>query len=176
MKYQNLVYCLLVFLIVSCGSSERVITEDGKVYEVKGNSITMNGEDVSESLTEERRVEIETVLNNKRSAEKEAEKLQKELDDKQRELEKAQKEAEKKQDEIEEKQKAIEEKIKAQEEAREDYLKAKKRLENKKEKYERLKSKGKLSPRDEEKWQEKLKDLEEDLMEAKQEMDNLNKQ
>ena len=50
MKYQKLIYCLLVGLIVSCGSSERVITADGKVYEVKGSTIKNNGDDVTESL------------------------------------------------------------------------------------------------------------------------------
>lgn len=182
MKYQYLITCLLLALIVSCGSSERVITSDGTVYELKGSKIINDGIDVAESLSEERKAEIESVLEAQRKAKIEALKRQEELDKKQKELEKVQKEAEKKRKEAEEKRKEIEKKqadlekkLKAQEKAREAYLKAEKRLASKLERYEKLKAKGKLSPRDEEKWQKRFEGWEEDLKKAKIEMDNLNK-
>src|SRR5690606_15122374 len=110
MKYQYLITCLLFALIVSCVSSVRVITSDGTVYELKGSKIINDGIDVAESLSEERKAEIESVLEAQRKAKIEALKRQEELDKKQKELEKVQKEAEKKRKEAEEKRKEIEKK------------------------------------------------------------------
>jgi len=176
MKLLKNLSLILVTLLVSCGSTERVITADGSIYEVKGNKIMNAGADVSETLTDEQKASINQLMKEQQKAAAEAKQLQKELDDKQARLETARKEADKKRTELEEKQEALKEKLEAKEDASSKYVKAKARLADKLNKYKRLKDKGKLSPRDEEKWQEKLKDYEDDIADAKREMDELNKQ
>ena len=154
---------LSIMLLVGCGSSEQVITDNGEIYEVKGNTFINNGVDVTENLTKDEKDNIISILEEKREAATAAEKLQNELENKKKDLERAQKEAKEKQEELEEKQKELERKLKEKEDAREDVVKAKKRLDSEQKKYEQLKEKGKLSPRDEADWKEKLDKLEEEL-------------
>lgn len=174
MKVKKYIPILISILILSCGSSERVIMDNGNVYEVSGKTIKNDGIDVTNTLSEEQKKEIQDQLEEKLDGQREAEKKQKELEEKKKEAEKEAEKAEKKQEELEEKQKKLENKLEQREKARDNYLRAKKRLEDKRNKYEKLKSKGKISPNDEKKWEERLKDLEEDLKEAKNELDNLN--
>jgi chromosome segregation ATPase len=175
MKIQHILMPFLVALLVSCGSSQRVITADGSVYQVKGNKIMNAGTDVSETLSEDQKASIKTLVAEQKEAKATAEKLQEELEEKQDRLNDAIKEAQKKQEALIEKQEALDEKLEAKEEATADFLKAKKRLADKTKKYQRLKDKGKLSPRDDEKWQEKLKDYQQDIDDAQAKMDALNK-
>ncbi|RSK41762.1 hypothetical protein [Mangrovimonas spongiae] len=148
----------LMFLILSCGTTHKVIMDNHEVYEVKGDKIFKDGTEVTETLKKDRRDAILDTL------EERLEK-QEELEEQQEALEKAQKEAE-------EQQKEIEKELKEKEDAREAFFDAKEKLKDQKNKYERLHKNGKLSPNDEEKWAKKLKKLAEDVAEAKE---NLNK-
>lgn len=175
MKTQYILMPFLVALLISCSSSQRVITADGSVYEIKGNKIMNAGADVSETLSDAEKASIKKLVEAQKEADEAAEKLQKELDEKQSRLDKAQKEADKKREALIEKQEALKEKLEAKEEATGDFLKAKKRLADKTKKYQRLKNKDKLSPKDDEKWQEKLKDYQQDIDDAQTKMNALNK-
>ncbi|QNK76615.1 hypothetical protein H7F37_10770 [Winogradskyella sp. PAMC22761] len=175
MKFQYVFICFLVSLMLSCGSSDRVIMTDGKVYEVKGNSIKNDGTDVTETLSKDRKFEIAATLKANNKAKAEAEQLQESLKAQQKELKKTKEEAEAKQEKLENQQEALEKKIEDKEDARKDFLKAKKRLDNQQKKFEKLKEKGKLSANDEEKWSKKLDDLEKEFEKAKEKMNNLNK-
>lgn len=162
MKFvKRLTILLLLATIFSCGSSEKVI-RDGKVYTIKGNEILSNGVNVSENLTSEEKNAIKSVLEERLAAKKANEEEQEALEAKQEELEKIQEKAEAEQELLEAQQQALEDKIEAKEDAREAFLKADAKLKNKQQKYKELRDEGKLSPKDDEKWAEKLKELQEE--------------
>lgn len=162
-KFSILYLCLIV---LSCGSSEKVIMDDGSVYTVKGKAIYQNGTEVTESLTEVKKDAIINKLDKRLEVEKSAKKEQDKLDNKQEDLLKAQKKAE-------QAQKKLERELKEKEDAREAFFKAKKNLKNQQEKYTRLLKKGKLSPNDELKWADKLEDLKADLNKAEKKLNKL---
>lgn len=175
MKFSKFILLIATLFIVSCGSSERIIGSDGTVYEVKGDTFIADGKNVTETLTSEEKTDIRNLISEREKATEEAERLKKDLEKKQKELERAEEEAKRKQKELEEKQEALERKLKAKEEARENFLKTKEKLRDEKKRYEKLKKEGKLSPNDDQKWQEKLKELEIEVEVAKKKMDELNK-
>ncbi|WP_044401766.1 hypothetical protein [Lacinutrix sp. Hel_I_90] len=167
MKHSNLLFIIfLVFIVASCGSTEKVITDAGAVYEVRGNHFYSNGEEVTETLTDDEKDTIMSQLDERLDAEKEALKQKKALEE-------VVKEAEKTKEEAIEKQEAIERALERKEKARQTFFKAKEKLQSAKEAYERAYKKGKLSPNDEEEWAKKIESLEEDLESAQRE---LNKQ
>jgi hypothetical protein len=88
MTLNKIVVVAIMVLIVSCGSSERVITDDGKIYEVKGNTIKNDGVDVSKSLSEEKKERIEALVTAKEEAREAAEKRQEELEEQKKRQEK----------------------------------------------------------------------------------------
>jgi hypothetical protein len=125
MTLNKIVVVAIMVLIVSCGSSERVITDDGKIYEVKGNTIKNDGVDVSKSLSEEKKERIEALVTAKEEAREAAEKRQEELEEQKKRQEKIEEEAQERQEELEAKQDALEEQREEKENAREAYVKAK---------------------------------------------------
>jgi DNA repair exonuclease SbcCD ATPase subunit len=173
MKLHKIAFTIFIIFITSCGSGERVITDDGKIYTVKGNTITNKDIDVTENLSDDRRDKIQELVAEKEEAREELEKRQQELEEKKEAQEKIEKEAQERQKEIEEKQEALEKTRKEKQEAREDYVEAKNRLDEQKEEYELLKEKGELSPRDEGKWQKKFKSLKKDVRKAKNKLDKI---
>ena len=174
MDYKNIIIIASIGLFLACGSTERVITDDGKIYEVKGDTFMNNGVDVTQSLTNEEKENIKKSLEEKIEAREASEKIQNELEDKQRELEKVQEEARRKENELKEKQEKLESKRDDLKDAKDDYAKSKKRLTSKMDKFQNLKEKGRLSPKDEEKWLEKIKDLKMEVNEAKTKLEALN--
>ena len=50
-RLQIVTIITIAAILFSCASSERVITNDGKVYKVKGDSFYNNGEDVTKELS-----------------------------------------------------------------------------------------------------------------------------
>ncbi len=166
MKFVKIVSVLSVAVMVSCGSSEKVIMDDGTIYKIKSGNFYHNGKDVSEQLTGEEKEAIQNTLNKRLEAQQLAEEKKEALEEEKEKAEEALKEAKEKQEALEENQELLEEKLEAREDAREDVLKAKDRLMSKKQRYEKLKRKGKLSPRDEEKWKKRLAEYEADLNEA----------
>lgn len=166
MRFVTITSVLSIVTIVACGSSEKVIMDDGTIYKMKNNSFYHNGKDISAELTSEEKAAIKNTLNERIEAQRLAEDKIKELAEEQEKVEEALKKAKERQEQIETNQEQLEERIKAREEAREDVLKAKERLLDKKERYETLKAKGKLSPRDEEKWQARIAEFEAELNKA----------
>ncbi len=166
MKFLKIVSIFSIAIMVACGSSQKVIMDDGTIYKIKNNSFYHNGKDISAELTSEEKAAIKNTLNERIEAQRMAEDKKKELAEEQEKVEEALKRAKERQEELEANQEQLEEKIKAREEAREDVLKAKERLLDKKERYETLKAKGKLSPRDEEKWQARIAEFEAELNKA----------
>ena len=172
-KPKNILFILATAAFMSCGSSETVITEDGKVYEIKGSHYYNNGVKITDDLSLNEKKAIDKLLESKLEAKKASEERLERLKNEQNELEKQRKQAAEKQKKLEARQKKLEREQEAREKARKNFLDAKEKLKDQTERYERLKEKGKLSPRDEEKWQEKLKDLKEDLKKAELTYNNL---
>lgn len=175
MKYKKIVVLLAIAVLTACGSSKKVITESGEVYEIKGDKFFNKGTNVTELLADEQKEALKTILQARLEAEQLTDEKKKALETENERLEKAQekmenaiKEAEKKQDKLEEKQKEIEAKQDKKEDAREAFFKAKKRFDKKQEKFKKLKAKGKLSPLDEEKWKKNLLELEQEFKSANQ--------
>ncbi|MDX1277629.1 hypothetical protein [Oceanihabitans sediminis] len=150
-----------ILLCFSCGSTEKVITTDGRVYELKGGKFYSNGADVTEELSSEEKTEIQEILDQRLAFEKEAKEKKEALEAAQKKAEKARKEAEKK-------QKELEKKMKAKEDARKDFFQAKNKLKKQRAKYQKRLDRGKLSPVAIEKWEEKLKGLEQDVQDLEQ--------
>ncbi|MFG6686949.1 hypothetical protein ACGK9U_10230 [Mariniflexile sp. HNIBRBA6329] len=170
---KKIISILSLVLLMACGSSEKVIMEDGRVYEVKGSKFFSNGVNVTEQLTANEKEIIKTNLQKRLEAEKIANEKQETIEAEQQRLETIQEEAKRRQKVLEKEQELLEEKLEAKEDARNDFLEAKERLQSKQEKYQRLKDKGKLSPLDEEKWKARFLDLEADIEEANQILKNL---
>ncbi len=167
MKLKKLMpFALIGVLLVSCGSSERVIMDDGSVYTLKKNSYYQKGKDVTETLTKEDKDLIKETRDKRLEVERLAQQRQTELKEEQEKVEKALKEARKKQETIENNKEELEAVVAAREEAREAVLKAKDKSLEQQQRYQKLKEKGKLSPIDEEKWLNKLQGLEEKVKQA----------
>lgn len=165
MRILNLIYVIITLVLVSCGSGERVITNNGTVYKVKGDNFFNNGEEVTDKLTEIEKRNIQSILEKRLETERAAEKKQADI----AESLDALKEKEK---ELKSEQKQLEGKITKREESRDDFFEVKKKLNDLKEEYNELKDKGKLSTNDESKWQKRLKKLEKKLKEAELKVDN----
>ena len=101
MKFRKIILVSITAVILSCGSSERIIAEDGTVYDVKGNTFIADGEDVTESLSAKDKKEIKNLIDEKQKAKKAAERLKSEFEKQQKELKRAQKELEEKQRKLE---------------------------------------------------------------------------
>ena len=156
MKLKITLALLTLIIISSCGSSEKVITSDGKLYTVKGKKIYQNDNEVTESLSSGEKSNIFNTLDKRLEAEKEIEEQQKKLEKEQERLEKAQREAKKKQEKLEKE-------LKEKNRAREKYLDAKKELSDARKTYERRLKKGKLSPNDIEDWEIKFEKLKKEV-------------
>ena len=165
MKALKLIGIFTISLFVSCGSTERVITNDGEVYKVKGNNFYKNGTEVTDNLTEIEKQNIQSILEKRLEAEELAK-------SKQEAIEKALDDLKDKEKELKQKQKALENKIKLRQEAREDFFDLRKNLDNLEAEYKTLKDEGELSPNDDTKWQKRLKKLEKELKEAELKINN----
>ncbi|TXE08983.1 hypothetical protein ES711_03345 [Gelidibacter salicanalis] len=129
------IWIIVLFLSLGSFMNAQQVISNGKVYEVKGKAIFMDGEEITTSLLKTEKDQIFKTLKTQTRDAKRAEKAQKRL-------EKSHKKA----------QKQLKEKQKAQSR----FNKAKKRLDQNKAKYEKLKAAGKLSPNADVKWIKKL--------------------
>jgi len=114
LKYIVLTICIVVF--TSCGSSERVITDNGEVFEVKGDKFYKNGKEVTDALSDSRKDYISSVLERRLEVEEEAKKQQERIEN---ELEKLKE----KQKALKQRQAQIEDKTEEREAARENFFK-----------------------------------------------------
>ncbi|MFB9055451.1 hypothetical protein ACFFU9_01735 [Mariniflexile ostreae] len=172
MKCNKITIVLFIFILGACASSERVITQDGKIYEVKGEAYFQNGKNVTEHLSSKDKAHISNVLENRLESERSLKREQTALKAEQDYVKQTLKEAEKKQKALENKQKRIEKGIKKKEAARERVLKVKARLNKNKEKYQKLEAKKKLSTRNKEKWERRFERDEKDLIKALKAFEN----
>ena len=165
MRKLNVLFVL--FILTSCGSSQRVITEDGKVYEVSGNTIKNNDVNVTESLSTEEKESINKVIERKEKAKKAFEKEHKDLEDAIEKQEDIQRAAEKKQNELQDKLETLENNFEKKQDVRDNYATIKERYTDKKNKFKKSKKEGKLSPNDIIDWKEELAKLKSELNDAK---------
>lgn len=163
---------LLTLLILgSCGSGERVITDDGKVYEVNGNTIEKNGVEVTENLSSSEKTSIDAFIDKKEKIRQAFEDQQKALESAIEKQEAIQDKAEAKQNDLENQLETLEENFEAKQDAKDNYASVKKRYDDKKLKFKKLKKEGELSPNDIKDWKEKLSKLSEKVKAAKKELD-----
>lgn len=165
MRITNLICVIIILVLVSCGSSERVITNNGTVYKVKGDNFFNNGEEVTDKLTDIEKRNIQSILEKRLEAERQAKKKQDDI----AEALDALKEKEK---ELKNEQKQLKDKIEKREEARDDFFEVKKKLNDLIEEYKDLKDKDELSPNDESKWQKRVERLEKKLKKAELQVEN----
>ncbi|WP_299120524.1 hypothetical protein [uncultured Winogradskyella sp.] len=168
---RQLVKLSLIFLIfISCGSSERVITDEGKIYNVDGKAIKKNGVNVSSELDASQKEKIDDLLNQKEEQEKAEAKRQKELEKAIETQEKIENDAKERQRELKSQLDALQDKIRNRQNARDDYAKIKKRFVEQQKELEKLKSNGQLSSIELKEWEAKLKKLEVEAEKAQQKL------
>ncbi len=166
----------LLFVATAFGFAQQIVLED-VTYEVKNEIILKEGVDVTNELTEEQKMQIfskkseiqqievekakqlEALEKEKQQAIKRAEKEEKE---RQKALKKQEKELKK----AVKKQKQLEKALKKKEKAQNRLAKAKDKLARSEAKYEKLKKRGKLSPKDEAKWLKRIEGYNEDVRKA----------
>lgn len=134
----------MIVLVVTFGyfANAQKVELKGENYEVKGKTFLKNGEDVTNTLTLEKKNEIKAAV------------------EKNKELEAAAKKREEEKKAVEKQQKATEKAHKEADKAASNYEKAKSNHNSAIKKYEKLKGQGKLSPVDEDKWLKKIDKLE----------------
>jgi len=193
MKY----YIILLFLGLSLSGFTQEVSKEGKIYEVKNEKIYLNGEDITETLSLEKKTlifkeaaAISETMKSKAAAQKnvqlkkaesktlkDAEKLKKEeekalkkKEEVAKKLEKENKKAEKAQKKAEKERKKAEKEIKKKEKLQKNFEKAESNLNKAQNKYEKRNAKGKLSPVDERKWLDKIEKLTEKVAKAKRKL------
>ncbi|MBO3099076.1 hypothetical protein [Gelidibacter pelagius] len=128
-------WMFIFFMSLGIMANAQHVISEGVAYEVKGKSVFKEGIDITHTLDKSKKDQIIKTHKNKLRADKRAEKARKKQ-------EKARKKAAKD--------------LKRKQKAQDRYLKATKRLEQNQAKYDRLKERGRISPKDDEKWLKKL--------------------
>lgn len=167
---KKLAILLILLIFVSCGSSERVITNQGKVYEVKGSKIENNGVEVTDSLSKTEKESINNLIKKKKEAKKVFEAQQNELEAAITEQENIQKRAKEKQEELEDKLDALEGDFEEKQDAKENFASIKMQYNKQKNKFKKLKKEGELSTKDIKDWRGKLSTLKQKVKKAKNEI------
>ncbi|WP_353777452.1 hypothetical protein [Winogradskyella sp. 3972H.M.0a.05] len=158
MKLWMMILCLCFGLTLNAQEDIKSTNQ----YQVKKGRIYLDDKDVTETFTvEQRKVIIERLK--KASEEAKTEKVQKKKEKALRKAEKAEKKAKKA-------AKKAERALRKKEKAQKGFDKATKALNKANRKYEKLKSKGKLSPEDERKMLEKIEKLTQRQAKAKRKM------
>lgn len=167
MKIFKILSIIILVQFFSCGSADRVITDDGKVYTINRNNIKQNGIDVSDEIDASQKEKINTLLDRKDEQERAESKQQKELEKAIADQEKVEKEAKEKQRALKSQLDALQESIKNRQNARDDYAKIKTRFEEEQRTFNKLKKSNKLSSLENKEWEAKLKKLELEVKKAK---------
>jgi len=143
---------LLVCLLFTIATFSQKVMHANKEYKVKGKKIYFEGKDVSDSLSEDKKLAIFEKLKVQKAKKKEVKKKEKKAKKEKNKVEKAEKEQKK------------------QENVLDDYDNAVDKLEKAQAKYERLKRKGKLSPNYEVDWLDKIAKLKEKVAKKKKKL------
>lgn len=153
------IFTTILLFILSIGLNAQEVNFKDTTYKIKGKTILQDGVDVTSTLSVEDQEGVLEVLNKQKALEEEREKT-----------EKAMKKAENEQKSAEKKQKKAEKELKPKEKAHFKFQDAHDDHADAIKKYEKLKKKGKLSPNDEEKHLEKIKNLKEDIEKSKRKL------
>lgn len=168
MKLLRLFTLFITLAFYACGSSQKVISEDGEVYTVKNDNYFKNGKDVTATLESEEKEKLENTLKARVEQQKmNSDKLEK-FEDNLSEIDKTIEQAEEKRETVSEQKEQFEERLEEKEAARQAVLEAKKEFNEAQLEYEKLNNSGLLSPNDKEKWTEKLNKLNKLVLEANQ--------
>lgn len=157
--------CIGFILMHSCGGSERVITNSGEVFELKGDSFYQNGKEVTDSLSDSEKERITSIMKKREEARAAAERKLEQLD---KELEKLKA----RERSIKKVRKKVENKIEKRKAARQNFFDIKKELRALKADFKKIKKEKELSTSETIKWQERLEKLEKKLYKAELEVDN----
>ena len=164
---EKLAIALIVTVFFSCGSTEKVVTQQGEVFEVKGDKVFNEGKEVTSEISSYQGQEI---LNLKEQNDE----LERRFSKKQDEIEKAivrqkeiQKEARERENVLDGKLRKLKEQVETRERAKQDYIQLNEKYNNEASKYENLKDEGKLEPEDITQWENKLNELNNELEAAK---------
>lgn len=153
------IFTTILLFILSIGLNAQEVNFKDTTYKIKGKTILQDGVDVTSTLSVEDQEGVLEVLNKQKALEEEREKT-----------EKAMKKAENEQKSAEKKQKKAEKELKRKEKAHFKFQDAYDDHADAIKKYEKLKKKGKLSPNDEEKHLEKIKNLKEGIEKSKRKL------
>lgn len=168
--FRSIILALSFLTLVNCGSGKRIITDDGKVYEVKGSTIKKDGVDVTKNLSKEEKKSIDNLIKEKEEARKIFEAKQKDIEDAISEQKSIQKEARKNQRKLERDLKDLENSLKATQNARDKYATTRSRYTKSKNEFKQLKKDGELSPNAIDDWKERLSKLKMEVKKAKKEL------
>lgn len=167
-KMKNVMRFILFVSLILIGAlacAQEVKINDA-IYEVKKDLIFEKGVDVTNSISNAKKLEIFEALEKKKLEMAEA----KASNDKLEKVAKAQERAEKQQKKAEKKQKQAEKALERMAKAQANYDKAISKHKAALKKYEKLKNKGKLSPVDEQKWLDKIEKLNSNIAKMKKKM------
>lgn len=148
MKNLRSIIAVVIFLFFAYSQAQNV-TYNGKEYTVKNDKIYFEDKDITATLTVDQITNIKNRLNENLTVEKRINL------------------AEKKQKQAEKKQKQAERELKRMRNEESALASYQKKYQKELKQHEKLKKKGKLTPVDEEKWQKKLKTLEEKIEKSK---------
>ncbi len=159
---KNICTLILAFLVSAFSYVQaQKIEYQGKKYLVKGETVFLDKQDITSSLSYEDQMNIKNAL------------IEKLANEKIREAEKAQKKAEKELKKSEKARKKTEKELKRKVDAQNDLTKSQKKYNSASSKYEKLKKRGKLLPEEDLKWQEKLEKLQKDIKNNKNKLNKL---
>jgi len=155
MKNLRSIITVAIFLFFSYSQAQNV-TYNGKEYTVNNDKIYFEDRDITATLTVDQITNIKNRLNENLAVEKRINITEKEKS-----------KAKKKQKQAEKKQKQAERELKKMQNEESALVSYQKKYQKEFRQYEKLKKKRKLAPVDEEKWQKKLKTLEEKIEKSK---------
>lgn len=161
---------VLLFLGFAFCAQAQEVSYNGNVYKVKGKKILLEGADVTTVLSQENQTGIWNAFNEQEAlikATQEAEKVKKAAEKEKKKIEKAEKKAEKEKKELAKEKKELAKKEKNAQKAKDKFNNANDNYEDNLAKYEKLKSKGKLSPNAEDKWLKKIDGLKQNIEKAR---------
>lgn len=153
---------ITIFMFIGFFVFGQEIEYKGDNYTVKKGLIYKDGKDVTNELSELDRASIIASFNTEKALIKVSEEIEL-AEDNERKLRRAEKE----QTRLEKKQKKAERALKRKERAKDAFAKEEKRHKKSVKKYNRLKRKGKLSPKEEADWLEKIEKQKKDMKKAK---------
>ncbi|TCK65092.1 hypothetical protein DFQ05_2305 [Winogradskyella wandonensis] len=155
---------IILSILLSCGSTQKVIMDSGKVYSVKNNDFFIGEKNVTEELTSQQKSDIKSVLQDRLQAE---EQRAEELENLNNQIKSLKDQIKTLEDKVE----TIQDKERNLEKAREAYIDAKMALITKEREFEKLKKNGNLSDKDKIDYEKDILKLREKVVETKKQLE-----